>query len=360
MNRENAITADSVMNSRRFVLAAALLCAACGKPPAALSREPRFAIELPGHPPSHILAFEGGGSSTQMAFSSLTEISWRAQTTAAPVTLQLDYSAEGNRARIVSYAIYPTHRNKLGDHRARLNESVKLTELQNLGYLPFTLGVLPATPPPRPMPELLSDAPSIRVEVVRQNWDSFTLAVHNLSAHAAVAFADGQVKTPRDDGYTIVEAPPGRPAIPAEGTVTIGDGGADPVVFRCVLFDDGSWEGDPAIIASIKTQRAAREALLRQIDELAAPILADESLDDDARVDRILARIDALPEKPAPALIRRALAGLPVHRLSDRQQHSLENDLHNVKWTEADRLRHFKLGRGVTLAQFWSATHRSQ
>ena len=95
------------MNSRRFALAAALLLAACARPPATPSHEPRFVIELPGSPPSHILAVEGGGWSTPIPFSSLTEISWRAQTTDAPVTLQLDFSAEGDRARIVSYAIYP-------------------------------------------------------------------------------------------------------------------------------------------------------------------------------------------------------------------------------------------------------------
>jgi hypothetical protein len=348
------------MHSRSFVLATALLLAACGRPPAAPSHEPRFAIELPGSPPSHILAVEGGGWSTPIPFSSLTEISWRAQTTDAPVTLQLDFSAEGDRARIVSYAIYPTHRNKLGDHRARLNESVKLTELQNLGYLPFSLRVLPVTPPPRPMPAVSSDAPSIRMEAVGQNWDTFTLAVHSLSPHAAVAFAVGQVKTPRDDGYETKQGSATRPAIPAGGTTTVEQGGAGPIVFRCVLFDDGSWEGDPAIIAKIKTQRAATEAMIRQIDEVAALILADTSLDDAARIERIRAEIDALPEELAPALIRRALAGLPVHRLSDAEQHSLEYQLHNVKWGAAANLNQFKPGGRITLAQFWAATHGPQ
>jgi hypothetical protein len=125
-------------------------------------------------------------------------------------------------------------------------------------------------------------------------------------------------------------------------------------VFRCVLFDDGSWEGDPAIIAKIKTQRAATEAMIRQIDEVAALILADTSLDDAARIERIRAEIDALPEELAPALIRRALAGLPVHRLSDAEQHSLEYQLHNVKWGAAANLNQF------TLAQFWAATHGPQ
>jgi hypothetical protein len=344
------------MNSRRFVLAAALLLAACGRPPAA----PRFAIELPGSPPSHALAFDGGGSSTQIEFSSLTETSWRAQTTDAPVTLQLDFSAERDRARIVSYAIYPTHRNKLGDHRARLNESVKLTELQNLGYQPFTLRVLPVTPPPRPMPAVLSDAPSIRMEVVKQNWDSVTLAVHNLSPHAVLAYAVGQVKTSRDHSYNSTGGSIAFPAIPAGGTITVEQDRADPIAFRCALFDDGSWEGDPDIIAQIKTQRAATEAMTRQIDDLAAPILADTSLDDAARIDRIRAGIDALPEKPAPEVIRRALAGLPVHRLSDAQQHLLEYDLHSLKWHAAANLDQFKPGGRITLAQFWAATHRPQ
>jgi hypothetical protein len=347
------------MNSWRFVLAAALLGAACGKPPAAPSREPRFAIELPGHPPTHALVYDCGGTSSQLPFSSLTEDSVLAQTTDAPVTLQLDYSAEGSRARIVSYAIYQSGRKKLGDHRARLNESVRLAELQKLGYLPFTIRVLPATPPARPQPALSSDAPSIRIEIVKQNWDSFTLAVHNLSPHAVVAFAIGRLKTPRDDGHNLTEGTAAHPVIAAGGTVAGEHFASTPTVLRCALFDDGSWEGDPVIVAFEKAQQAATEALRRQIDEVAARILADTSLDDDTRIARIRSVIDALSEKPAPALIRQALAGLPVHSLSDTQQHALEYNLHNFKWSEAESLNQFKPGRR-TLAQFWAATHQSQ
>jgi hypothetical protein len=347
------------MNPQRFVVAGTLLCAACGRPPAAPSREPRFAVELPGSPPSHVLVSDGGFSSIPISFSSLTEISRRAQTTDAPVTLQLDFSAEGNRARIVSYAIYPNRRNKIGDRRARLNESVKLTELQNLGYLPLTLRVLPATPPRRPMPKLLSDAPSIRMEVVRQNWDSVTLAVHNLSAHAALAFSIGQAET-RDFGYSTTYPPPVRPAIPAGGALTVEQGGTGTIELRCVLFDDGSWEGDPAVIAKIKPEWAATQALHAQIEEVAARAFSDTSLDDAARIDRIRAGIDAIPEMPSPALIRRALAGLPVHRLSDGEQHLLEDKLHGFKSTESDRLSQFQPGRGMTLAEFWTATHRAR
>ncbi len=347
------------MNSRRFVLAAALLCAACGKPPAAPSREPRFAIEVPGHPPTHTPVFDGGGSSNQLSFLSLTEDSVLAQTADAPVTLQLDYSAEGGRARIVSYAIYQSGRKKLGEHRARLNETVRLTELQKLGYLPFTVRVLPPTPPPRPNPALSSDAPSISIEVVKQNWDSFTLAVHNLSPHAVVAFAIGDIPTPHGDGYTTTRGTAARPAIPPGGTIAFEHYGAGPILVRYASFDDGSWEGDPVIVAFEKAQQAATHALLGQIDEVATRILGDPSLDDDARIARIRSAIDALPEKPAPALIRQALAGLPVQRLSDNQQHALEYNLHNVKWSEANQLSQFKPGRR-TLAQFWASTHQSQ
>jgi hypothetical protein len=147
------------MNSPRFVVAAALLLTACGRPPAAPSHEPRFAIELPGSSPVHVLVFDRGGTSSRFPFSLLTGTSWRARTPDQPETLQLFYSAEGDRAHIVSYAIYDASRKKLGDHRARLNESVKLTELQNLGYLPFSLRVVSGTPPARPMPVVSSDAP---------------------------------------------------------------------------------------------------------------------------------------------------------------------------------------------------------
>ena len=157
---------------RSLIAAAALLCAACGKPSAQRPHEPRFAIEIPGPPIHHILAFQGGGSSIQVPFSSLNGISWRARTPNSPVTLQLDFSAEGNRARIV----------------------------------------------------------------------------------------------------------------------------------------------------------------------------------------RIRSGIDALSEKPAPGLIRKALSGLPVHGLSDAQEHMLEYDLHNAKWGASENLSQFKPSGSMTLAQFWAAT----
>lgn len=347
------------MHSRRFVLAAALLCPACGKPPAAPSREPRFAIALPVPPPHHTPVYDNRGTYDQLPFSSLTEDSVLAQTTDAPVTLRLEYSAEGSRARIVSYAIYQSRTKRLGDHRARLNESVRLAELQKLGYLPFTVRVLPATPPARPQPALSSDAPSIHLEFVKQNWDSFTLAVHNLSPHAVVAYASGQVRASCGDDYIAAEGTASYPAIPAGATVTDERFEDVPIVIRAVLFDDGSWEGDPAIIATLKGRQAAREALRGEINEMAARILADTSLDDETRIARIRSGIDALPEKPAPALIRQALAGLPVQRLSDTQQHALEYSLHNFKWSEANQLSQFNPGRR-TLAQFWAATHHSQ
>ncbi|SPE43371.1 conserved hypothetical protein [Candidatus Sulfopaludibacter sp. SbA3] len=92
---------------------------------------------------THALVYARGGTSSQIPFASLTEISVRAEINDNPQTLQLDYSADGDRARVVSYAIYLTGRKKLADHRARLHESVKLAELQSLGYLPITLRVVP-------------------------------------------------------------------------------------------------------------------------------------------------------------------------------------------------------------------------
>jgi hypothetical protein len=328
--------------------------------PVSPSHEPRFAIEMPGPPVSHVLASEGGGSSAQIPFSSLTEVSWLARRPDGPVTLQLDFSAEGNQARVVSYAIYQSGKKKLGDHRAGLNESVTLTELSDLGYHPLTLRVLPPTPPPRPAPVLLSNAPSLRLDAAKENWDTFTIAVHNLSARGLVAYAIGGVRTARDHSWHETEGTAAHPAIPAGGTDANVELATNPVVLLCALFDDGSWEGDPDFAASFKVRLAASEAMERQIDEVAARALSDPALDDAARVERIRAGIDALSEKLSPELVREALAGVPVRDLTSQQESSLEYALHNIKWHTSDGLAHFKTGGRVTLAQYWALTNSTR
>lgn len=341
------------MKSWRLAVAAALLCAGCGKPPASPSHEPRVAIEIPGPPLRHMLAYEGGGSSTQIPFSSLAEVSWLARRFGAPVTLQLDFSAEGKKARIVSYAIYQSGRKQLGDHRARLNESVTLTELRDLGYHPLTLRVLPATPPPRPAPVLSSDAPSLQLEVAKENWDTFTIAVHNLSEHAVVAYAIGD-RTGMGAAESGLDH---RPVIPARGTVAKDEFATSPLVLRCALFDDGSWEGDPGMIAFFKVRLAASEALQLQIDQVAARAFSDPSLDDAARVARIRSGIEPLSEKLSPAVSRKALAGIPVHSLTAPQEHMVEDTLRSLKWGASNSLNQFKSGGRMTLAQYWALTH---
>ncbi|HUP04433.1 MAG TPA: hypothetical protein VMU19_10615 [Bryobacteraceae bacterium] len=345
------------MPFRRSAVTAALLCAGCAKPPASISHEARFAIEIPSPPshgrPSHVLAFNGGGSSSQIPFSSLIPISWQARSPAAPVTLQLDFSAEGDRARIVSYALYQHGRKKVGDHRARLDQSVELTELRGLGFHPFDLRVLPATPPPRPAPALSSEAPSLQLSVAKENWDTFTIAIHNLSTHAVLAYAIGD----RSRMNATEAGLDRRPAIPPGGTLARDEFATGSLTLFCALFDDGTWQGDPAIAAGFKVRLAATEALQRQIDQAAARVLADPSLDDAARVPRIRAAIDALPEELPPALVRKALAGVPVQDLTENQRRVLLYALHNLKWGNSESLTHFQPGGSITLAGYWDLTH---
>jgi len=207
---------------------------------------------------------------------------------------------------------------------------------------------------------LSSLAPSVRIAFSKQEWDSIEISLRNLSPHAVVAYVVSEASGPCDRTESVRQSTAAHPAIAAGASVTVSPGGNGPISVRAALFDDGSWEGDPIAIAPLRAGMAAMAALRRQINEAAARILSDPTLDDNTRIGRLRTAIDAVPEKPAPAIIRKALAGLPVPRLSDTQQKILESNLHNLKWSEAAGLNQFTPGRDLTLAQFWEITHAAR
>jgi hypothetical protein len=67
--------------------------------------------------------------------------------------LDLNYAEQGDAVRVTVYAMhqeYDTRRSsaiyrskKLGVHTARMRESVRISEMEQLGYLPFTIRVGP-------------------------------------------------------------------------------------------------------------------------------------------------------------------------------------------------------------------------
>jgi hypothetical protein len=121
-----------------------------------LPRRPRFAIELqvPGAPPTRVVVNEGLGTDSQFPLSSLIPVSPAGTHPTGWETLELNYAEDGDKVKVTVYALhqeYDARRHatifrsqKLGAHSARAQESVRLAELEKLGYSPFTLRVVPA------------------------------------------------------------------------------------------------------------------------------------------------------------------------------------------------------------------------
>jgi hypothetical protein len=135
-----------------LILISLCLLGGCRK----LPREPRFAVELqvPGAPATRVVVNEGLGSDSRFPFSSLVPVSPGGTHPTGWETLELNYAEDGDQVKVTVYALhqeYDARRHatifrsqKLGAHSARAQESVRLAELEKLGYSPFTLRVVPA------------------------------------------------------------------------------------------------------------------------------------------------------------------------------------------------------------------------
>uniref|UniRef100_Q01TX8 Uncharacterized protein n=1 Tax=Solibacter usitatus (strain Ellin6076) TaxID=234267 RepID=Q01TX8_SOLUE len=94
------------------------------------------------------------GSDSRLPLSSLIPVSPAAPPPNGWETLDLNYAEDGDKVKVTVYALhqeYDARRHatifrsqKLGAHSAGAQESVRLAELEKLGYSPFTLRVVPA------------------------------------------------------------------------------------------------------------------------------------------------------------------------------------------------------------------------
>lgn len=327
---------------RLCIFAALMACSACRKPPAAGGKRIRFAIEYPAlgrdskGPSQHFPVPDTGFAALQIAPSSLTEISWRARTPNSPDELQLGYSTEGDVVKIRTSAVirgydYRKHTptslyQELATHTARLNQSVNLTELEKLGYLPLTIKVVSAKPPPRLHPQLISQVRSLSAEFGEDEWDNYAIALHNISSHTIRAYVLG---TERDHADAIVDFPPGKTQTEL---YSVNRPNGLPIVVLGVLLDNGSYEGNASVVAPMKALVIARETQARRIAGLAKPEIDAPDLDDYTRRDRIRREVNRLSEEPDPAMIRAVLAGLPFTKLDARTIGMLRQELQNTKF----------------------------
>jgi hypothetical protein len=152
-------------------------------------------------------------------------------------------------------------RKTVGTYKARVNESVTLTGMTEVGLQPVTVEVVTARDPGAVHPMFISEVPSVQIAVTGQNREFFTLALHNVASRAVAGFSICAQYS--NNGGTSCRGQKGsatHPVIIAAGaTLTIpyalGHSGrdtpngfiADPdpptVVLNGVVFADGGAEG---------------------------------------------------------------------------------------------------------------------
>ncbi len=349
--------------------------------------EPQFALELPslrGFPPRYVVLGCGRGM-TFLSGPSLRRAASADPNQTQPTALKLEYAVEGALVRITGSAVFGdpqatpgrlhnARSEPVGTYSGALDQSITLGEMERLGLEPLTLKIVSAKPPVSTRPRTLSKAPSLQIEVVGEDRVSWDLAVRNLSAKRVTAFslvmpsANGPVRR-------VVGHRPGGIIAPGEtyryrfgyshtGRFVNGKYVADPLptllVLRAALFQDGSYEGDPASAAPMVARRMGVRVQRERIDRLVGEVMDDPAAGDDAaRMARIRSAVDKLPEDPDPRMteeLRSRFPGLPeevesvldpaIRRgLADAKQ-SLVLQLQGI-----ERLQ--KAGHGLTLAQWW-------
>jgi hypothetical protein len=151
-------------------------------------------------------------------------------------------------------------RKSIGSYKARVNESVALIGMTEVGLQPLTVEVVPARDPAGVHPMFISEVPSVQIALTGQNREAFTLALHNVSSRAVTGYAIcAQYANRGDASCKGAKGTSTRPVIAAGATLTIAysvshsghetPNGfvADPdpsmVVLKGVVFADGSAEG---------------------------------------------------------------------------------------------------------------------
>ncbi|MGI8837876.1 MAG: hypothetical protein ACR2H4_14750 [Pyrinomonadaceae bacterium] len=243
----------------------------------------------------------------------------------------------------------------VGKYELREEESISVTELQQFGVEPFRLKVVRITPSVSPQPIVKSHAKSLEVvgiEPVSATLPTYKLTLHNLSDKNISAFEINIV-----DGSKVVvsswpHGPDGLPIIKAGGFYESGEplliraqrtaAGYGPsvpdsqqTVISCVIFEDGSYEGDAKTAAELRAMTLGRKLALTRLLEVFATrdrtLPAAQELS--AQLNWFRGQVLAVSE----VADRTTLAGLekefPNVELNTQEgpKQSLENHIHFVK-----------------------------
>lgn len=362
----------------------------------------RFAIEFPGFSgpfPYYLTIPEAASPSASpcSTFSyghALTRLSNAGTGVEPPSALRLEICIKGDTVLITPTVFYGAYNydhdglhnppyeklrpQTLATHSGKLNDTVTFTEMKEVGLEPLTLRIVSAHPENLYHPLTRSDVPSVQIEYAPVDRTFGTLTLHNSSIKAVNAFrVDYSGETglvgalEQDKGGLCSLIAPGsshqaRIDASHSGKTVGGTFVEDPqpkyMTLQSVLFADGSYEGNQRTAADMAAREFGAHVQLVRIEQLAEPILAEEGLDDAAKMGRIRSAILQLSAQADPAIIFQFHAQYPA--FSEDFLEDAERNIGNAMKDENSLMDHTlqenepMLRQGRTshpLAQMWTA-----
>lgn len=376
-----------------FVFSYAFMGVSGAQPP---TDHGRFAVEIrstDGLGPSNVTIPDASNYVTSSLFygSSLHRITNAPAGTDQPSALRLEYKVEGDTVFITATVFYgdfdlqntpssleKLRRQTLATHSGKLNDSVVFPELEQVGLEPVTLRIVTAQSESPYRPLTRSDAPSVQMEYAPFDRTFGTVTLHNLSSKAVNAFRVGSSdETGSGDGMEedkgglpMLIAPESsyqiRMGVPHSGRPVKGTFVEDPqpqyVILQSVLFADGSYEGEAQFAAEMAAREFGAKVQRLRINRVAEPILADGSLNDESKIDRIRAAIQQLSTSPDAETVAQFHAQYPA--FPEDALTKAESYLGRAMKSENESMDHliqenepmFQQNRQrLTLARWWTA-----
>ena len=239
----------------------------------------------------------------------------------------------------------------IGTYNLRENERLSVKKLEEFGVEPFHLKVVRITPVVSSQPIVKSRAKSLEVvgiDPVNATLPTYKLTLHNLSDKNINALEITIVDSGRVVQLTWLQGEDGLPLIKAGGfyesreplltrahrtaagyAPTVPD--SQQTIISCVVFEDGSYEGDTKPAAEIRAMTLGRKLALTRLLEVFANL--DRTQELSAQVIWFKGRVLAVSEDPDRTTLAELEREFPNVELKTQDGPSswLEADIHFVK-----------------------------
>ncbi|HEY2857873.1 MAG TPA: hypothetical protein VGJ21_05615 [Terracidiphilus sp.] len=305
--------------------------------------EARFAVEIPdweGRPPTYLTI--RNQCSMYRYGKQLLRLPALDPSETQPSALKLEYSATGDGVSMTATVFYGDFdplatasikklpRKIVGTYFGKLNGSVTLSELEQVGIKPLTLRIVTAEPENPWHPILRSNAPSLQIDYAQVDRDYGTVTVHNKSSKGVVAFYFGARRV--ENGYDDWgEEPSARqrfsatiePGATYQTQVSVRSKAVKKhgvweemplpafLTVQSALFADGSYEGDEHLAMEMAAHRIGCTAQARRVLRMAQPLVADRRTDDESKINAIRTGASQLSVEPSVDMLNDLRAEFP-------------------------------------------------